>query len=205
MYARRRPSMFWMNVAAVVAAGSVLALVLIAIQAVCPRLACLGVTISPPVAMPTPAAMDGQLPGGAVVVPQPVAPPQVAEPTAVLGGVPGSGDPNVGGGVPSFDGNGGVIIDLSVQPAAVEPTAVPAFTTSAGDCKAQLWRNELPNSDCFGRWRQEGEDGAITELDVYLATAPAQCQQLPDAQEGGCLTAVQVATGYIVNYMENQQ
>lgn len=107
---------------------------------------------------------------------------------AVFGGINGSGDPNVGGGAPG-------------ETAVVQPVA---FEPSEEVCNQVLWQNELPEAGCFARWKWQREQGARSELDLYLAAAPANCQQLADEQEQYCLTAVTVATNYIISKMEER-
>ena len=144
------------------------------------------------------------------MAPQPVvaAPPAPAQPSVPQQPAPlqqvsdwatGLVDPNVGGGAPAMTTDAGRIVDL-VQLEPAEPTFEPA----AERCKEVLWLNEFPDGGCFDRWSWEKEQGRMTELDLYLASAPANCQKLADSQEDNCLYAVSVATGYIINYMENR-
>lgn len=137
--------------------------------------------------------VDPNVGGGAPAV---LAAPQQQQP---LGGMFDGTDPNVGGGAPAMTTDAGRIVDL-VQLEPAEPTFEPA----AERCKEVLWLNELPDGGCFDRWSWEKEQGRMTELDLYLASAPANCQKLADSQEDNCLYAVSVATGYIINYMENR-
>lgn len=122
---QRQPSLFWMNVAAVVAAACVVVLVFLAVRSLCSEslATCFGGTATTTIA-PLPTAVPTARPqqqGGAIVVPQQQG--GASGETAVLGGIPGSGDPDVGGGAPPVDAAGGIII----EPAWIE--AVPTATT----------------------------------------------------------------------------
>lgn len=120
-----RPQMFWTNVGAMAAGLGVLLLAIAAVRVSCAD--CFGGGGSA-VVLPaaTPAAARVQQSAGAAVIRRVVQEVQsLGGETAVLGGVPGSNDPDVGGGSP------GVILDLvapAAAPAAVAPQMYDGFT-----------------------------------------------------------------------------
>ena len=134
---------------------------------------------------------------------QPVADPNVgggAPNGQPLGGINNGTDPNVGGGVPANGRPANPIISNQQTAVSVEPT----FTPDSDTCNATLWANELPEAGCFARWKYQQQQGQLTELDLYKAQAPANCQQLSDDQEPYCLVAIEATMNYIISQMENQ-
>ena len=157
--------------------------VLLSVDAGCPYLRCLssGVTIT--------------IGGETAVTDDPALPQQITEP--VFGGIPNTGDPNVGGGVP---GDAGAIVDL----VPIVPTEV-VYQTSIEVCVAELWADRLPPNDCFQRWSAEKAQGLVPATERYITEKQQGCASLSSEQWSNCMAIVEATAGVIERLMGGGQ